>query len=561
MSSSDLKALIKTGEEALGRADWQTAYDAFLRAAQVEESARLQEQLGWSAWWLNKPDACFEALERAYQLYADGGDRSGAARVAIWLARARMEFKAEHAIANGWLQRAHSHLDGLDESPELGWLLLFEGHLALIGKRDTEKSRTLARKAITIGKTFQEVDIEMWGRALDGLSLVVAGDVNAGMQQLDEAAAIGVAGEAKDLNAIAATCCYLIHACERTLDHERAKQWYERTKEICRRWHFSALFAVCRTQYAFIMMCQGLWTEAEMELLSAREELLKYRPSVVPLCDLRLAELRRLQGQFDDATQLFSAMESHPVSVLGRGLIALDQGDVVSALGLAERYLRRVPPTDRIERASGLKLLLRAQIALKRLDEARVTVGEILAIAAAISIDPLKGAASFCSGLLSFASDDLETSRQQFEDAFDYYDRARMPFDAARARLELATVLQELERSDHARTEAQRALDTFQKLGATFEEQRCLAFLQSIVGDTTSAMTESFRKMGFTRREGEILTLIAAGKSNEEIAEQLFLSVRTVERHVSNIYQKMGVSGKTARAAAVAYAAKAGLVG
>src|SRR5262249_8401659 len=53
-------------------------------------------------------------------------------------------------------------------------------------------------------------------------------------------------------------------------------------------------------------------------------------------------------------------------------------------------------------------------------------------------------------------------------------------------------------------------------------------------------------------RERDVLELVAAGLDNEEIAARLFVSVRTVERHVSNIYIKLGVSGKAARAAAAA---------
>lgn len=293
MSSQDFHGLVETGKNAFRRAEWQAAYDAFLQAVRLRESPEVLEQLGWSAWWLNMPEASFEALERAYQLYTDEDDRSGSARTAIWLARARMEFRAEHAIASGWLQRAHSHLEGLQDSPEFAWLLLFEGNLALVGKGDTEKAQTFARRALVLGKQFREANIEMWARALDGLALVLAGDVGAGTQQLDEAGAIGTAGEAKDLNAIAATCCYLIYACERTHDYERAAQWYRRTEEICRRWHFRALFAVCRTQYASIQMFRGKWTEAEAELVSSREELRRFRLSFAPLCDLRLAEVRR----------------------------------------------------------------------------------------------------------------------------------------------------------------------------------------------------------------------------------------------------------------------------
>jgi DNA-binding NarL/FixJ family response regulator len=125
--------------------------------------------------------------------------------------------------------------------------------------------------------------------------------------------------------------------------------------------------------------------------------------------------------------------------------------------------------------------------------------------------------------------------------------------------LELSKVLQELDRPDHARTEAQHAQEVFRTLGATFEEQRCLTFLKNILPQTSTSIEQALRETGMTRREAEVLTLIAAGRTNDEIARQLFLSVRTVERHISTIYQKIGVSGKAARAAAATYAVKAGL--
>jgi DNA-binding NarL/FixJ family response regulator len=560
MQKEQIQELIKIGKSAMSLAAWEEAITSFRESLRLQPSAEVLEYIGWSAWWMNDAELSFESLEGAYKLYSEQVDKRGAARTAIWLARARIEFRGEHAIANGWLQRAHTHLEGLDDSPELGWLFLFEGHLALMGKKDTETARRLAQQSIAIGKKFRDADIEMWGRALDGLALVIGGDIGSGMQQLDEAAAIGVATEAKDLNAVAATCCYLIHACERVQDFGRAEQWYQRTKEICERWRFSALVAVCRTQYASILMAKGSWKETEAEIETAKKELSKSRPSLLPMCNIRIAELRRRQGRFEEALHYFSEMESHPVSILGRGLISMDKGDVASAFELAERYLRRVAASDRIEQVPGLELQLRSQIALKLFDDAGVTVGKLFKISSDIPVYPILGATSFSAGLLSFANDELDTSRQQFEDAIDIYNQANMPYDEARARLELAKVLSELNRPEHARAEAQRAADNFSKLGAAFFEEQCILFLQHIISDTNSSILAALRKTGMTKREAEVLTLIAQGKTNEEIANQLFLSVRTVERHISGIYQKLGISGKSARVAAASFAVKAGLI-
>ena len=64
---------------------------------------------------------------------------------------------------------------------------------------------------------------------------------------------------------------------------------------------------------------------------------------------------------------------------------------------------------------------------------------------------------------------------------------------------------------------------------------------------------------GLTRRELEILALIGEGISDQEIADRLVLSLRTVERHVSNIYLKLGLEGRSSRAGAASYAVRAGL--
>ena len=62
-----------------------------------------------------------------------------------------------------------------------------------------------------------------------------------------------------------------------------------------------------------------------------------------------------------------------------------------------------------------------------------------------------------------------------------------------------------------------------------------------------------------TRREREVIRLIAEGLTNRQIAERLTLSVRTVERHIENVYNRLGCTGKAGRAVATAYAIRHGL--
>jgi len=187
MSSDKIKTLLDSGRAAMNRGDWQESLAKFQEIRDIEESPEILELLGWSAWWLNNPTVAFEALEKAYQMFCDLKEALGAGRTAVWLARARLEFRGEHAVASGWLQRARTHLEGHEDTPEFGWLLLFEGNRALMGKKDTTSARRIARQCIVLGKTLGEPDIEMWGRAIDGMALVIEGDIAAGIRQAEGA--------------------------------------------------------------------------------------------------------------------------------------------------------------------------------------------------------------------------------------------------------------------------------------------------------------------------------------------------------------------------------------
>ncbi len=95
-------------------------------------------------------------------------------------------------------------------------------------------------------------------------------------------------------------------------------------------------------------------------------------------------------------------------------------------------------------------------------------------------------------------------------------------------------------------------------MGAEKDYEKAKYLLKNLYNDKADDFNKN--KYEFTGRELEVLRLISEGKNNEEIAEKLFLSVRTVEKHITNIYSKMGVSGKSARAFAASYATKHQLI-
>ena len=547
------------GDQCLSRGAWSDARSAFASSLSERETPEALEGLALAAWWLDDADAVFDARERAYRQYSERGDRQSAARIAVWLAWDAWAFRGEHAVSNGWLQRARSLLAGLPECAEQAWLDVREASLCLMEDGDPDRAHRLAAEGIRIARQVHNIDLEMLGVSVQGLSLVASGAISEGMRRLDEVNAAIVAGELKDLVAIALACCYMIAACERVRDYDRAVQWCTRLKVFCAKWGLRPLFAVCRTQYASICMWRGTWMEAEQELIAAGDELAASRPAMTPDAIVRLAELRRRQGRLTEAASLFDQAGAHGLAVLGRAELAFDRGDMRSAAEHIDRYLRRVPTQNRTDRAAGLELLVRAQAAAGELDSARTALAELTAITALVATLPLKAATSLASGWVAMASGEEDEARRQFEDAVDRFVQSNAPYEVARARIEPARALASLDRIDDAALEARRAIDVLTELKAELEISRARVLLDSLPRSTPATDTSSRPRndSGLTVRELEVLRLVADGLTNQAIAEKLFVSDHTVHRHLANILNKLSVSS---RAAAVAQAARRGLL-
>ena len=555
--------VLEAGWQALAACHWEEARAAFATALRQEESAEALEGLGWASWWLNDVDETFGARECAYRRYRERGDDLAAARMAIVLAADHFMRRGEHAVANGWFRRAHHLLDGRDAAPEHAMLGIWESYVAVIFRHDTAAARALGEHARDVARTLGAIDLEMLAQASLGFATVCEGEVERGMHLLDEATAAAIAGEMTDPDAIVTTCCYLIGACERVRDYERAAQWCERAIRLADRWSYRFMFAYCRTHYAGVLLWRGAWPEAEAELAAATGELAATFPAMAAEGVARLAELRRRQGRLDEAHALLDRLDVLPLRTMGRGLallgrgaLALDQGDAAAAAAFAERFLRGAPPAHRLERVGGLELLARAQAALGERARAAQTLSELRAISEEVGTTPLRAAVSFIAGTIALVSGDPDAARPCFEDAVDLFEASASPYDAARARLELGRVLAAQGRADLAAREARSALVVLDRLGATRDrEQATLVLRQS----TAQVELPSFAAAapGLTGRQREILRLVAQGQSDKEAAATLGISQHTVHRHIANILRTLDVPS---RAAAVAQAAQCDLL-
>lgn len=543
--------------DRLSRADWPGACSLFREiTADSPDCADAWEGLAEASWWLLDESGIFDARERAHQLYRTRGDDRSAARMATWLAMDYVELRGEHAISNGWLQKAYRLLERQHSTEEFGWLLLFHSRIQLITGGDGIQARSLASRAAGTARRLGLTDLAALALSVEGLLHLATADVDRAVACLDESAAGVMAGEVKNLTAEALTLCQLMSACERTKDFDRARQWCERARRVSEERTFPALLALCRPHYASVLMWHGEWKEAERHLEAADRELMEFMPPYLVEASARLATLRLRQGRWEEAARMFAEMD-HPAARLGMAELAAGQGQLETAVDLLERYIRQVPEADGLERAAALELLGRCHAELGRFSEAEQAIGLLREIAGKVATLPLRASCSYAAGHLALQRGDLEEAQRFLEDAVDEFRASGAPFESARARIALAEALARRNRRDAAAREGEAARETMREMGAVKELERAERVLTSIRELPGGA--GSGEGLGLTSRELDVLRLLSSGRSNQEIAADLVLSVRTVERHISNIYQKLGLHGAAARTTAAARARRSGL--
>ena len=454
MPASDDVATLGAGYEALARGAWDDAKAHFERSGEQAEALE-----GWAqaARFLGEGDASLEARARAFRAYRGRGDSRSAARAAAWLAYDTVVFRGDDAVAQGWFGHAHRLLADSDDTEEHGWLAFLEGEVALVAHGDTARAAEHATQALEVGRRLGVMDLEMLALSLTGLARVAAGEISAGMRELDQATAAAVAGEMSGLHFAGAVCCHMIYACERVHDVERAAQWCETVGGFAEQWSVPQLFGFCRSHYASVLMWRGEWNAAEAELEAASLAFQRGAPALVYESILRLAELRRRQNQPAEAAELCERIAWHPAAQLCLAEIALDRGDARAAQDLVARHLRALPPGERLGRAPGLELAVRVHLAMQDVRAAEAVVDELHELADAAATAPLRASLRFSRGLLARARGESAAARRELEDAVDLWSRMRAPYEIARGHIALAELALQTDAPEEAARELRRA--------------------------------------------------------------------------------------------------------
>jgi LuxR family transcriptional regulator, maltose regulon positive regulatory protein len=527
---------IDAGRAALARGAWRDARGHFDDAVDSEPSdPRAWEGRAAASLWLQDVDTVIESWERAFALHREGGDDCAAAGACLELAGAFVELRGEPVVGNGWIQRARRLLRDAPPCRELALLNIWDGFLALQEGPDVVKGRRHARQAVELSEAAGAEDTAVLALALEGLAAVIGGEVRTGMSLLDEAVAVAVGGELTDPDYIYRTCCCMIDACEQVRDYGRAVEWCDRLREVAERWDVPSFIITCRIKYSGVLLWRGEWEAVEAELNAVRADT----GALPRSASARLAELRRRQGRTEEAQALLQEAGMHTAGVLVRAGLALDSGDPEQALDMAGGLLRRIPEGARTERIGALEIRLRAEVQLGRAEAAAATTAEMKEIASTVGTGPLLAAAHTAHGRLAVLHGDLAAARTAFEESARLYETSGSAYECARARLELASVLEVAGQPDQAAGHAAAAAAVLEPMGAALELARARALLEE----------REPAKNPLTARQREVLALVAEGLTDREIGERLFISEYTVHRHVSDILTRLGVSSRTGAAA------------
>lgn len=530
----------------LHQARWAELRAGFERELAVRPTPDTYAGLGDACWWLGDIRTSVACLRRAYVGYLRAGDRVRAAQVAMALSTTYKCCYGSQAAAVGWLARAARCASSQRSGALRGWLWLVESHLC--ADADVRRSVALARQALARARSHQDHDLELCALGQLGESLVRAGQVDDGLRLVDEAMAGVSAGECQRLDSTVVVCCTMLAACTVACDLARAAHWARVVDEFLASYGCPYLYADCRLLHGSMLLLQGDWAHAEAELLAVRRMTEDAYPALYAAATACLADLRARQGRLEDAAALLSPVAHEAAAWLPLASLRRAAGETHVAVALLERVLRHYDRGS-LTAARALELLVYVRCQGGDIPAARQLLADLWAVAERHRGQEAEGRAHLAAGQVALAGADATAAVAAFERAQVVFTRLGFPLEAARARLGVA---QSLQHANHtvAVQEAKAALSCFRDLGAGPDADAASRLLRSLgVADPSRP-----RGLGdLSPREAEVLQLLAAGLSNPEIAQRLWISRKTVSHHVSSVLTKLNLRN---RAQAAAYAAR-----
>ena len=526
---------LEAARSAYGRRDWANARDEFETAREhTDLGADDLNALGDAQWWLGDIDAALTAYEGAYRLYLQGERPRQAATSAVGLA-VSLFLRGDVELGSGWMNRAQRLLRDQPEGPEHGYLHYLDVEAALAGG-ELDVVLGKARAIRELGERFGDVNLSASGVLFEGRALVRRGEMTEGLALLDEAM---VAVLSDDLTPEWAgnIYCHLMAAFHELADLRRAAEWVEATARWLTTLPGAVLFTgICRVHRSQVLQARGAWKQAEVEAVRVCEELATIHVAGAAEGHYQVGEIRRLRGDLTGAEESYQkAHERGRDPQPGLALLRLAE-DRLDAASASIRSALIAQPGEPLARSRLLAAQVEIAGAAGASGEAEDACAELEEIAARFGTSGLQAAALHARGAVLLATRPSEEALPTLRRACGRWRELGAPYDAAKACLLLAQAYGALGDTDAAERELDAAAIEFDRLGATLDIAKVMALRGLGLPD------------GLTARQVEVLALVAAGKSNRDIAAKLVISEKTVARHLENIFVKLGVSSRSAAA-------------
>ena len=527
----DFDGLLATARAAYARGDWHAAYRQLSQARALSELETGDlSLLGRAAWWLGQVKESFEVSEDVYHRFQDDGDASDAAMKALHLGLLWF-IRGDVVIASGWVSRARGLLQGLPEGPEHGYLLYLDACLAL-SLADMGPARETAAKLQDLGRSLRVPALTSFGLVLAGLADLRSGSTAAGFAQLDEAMLPVLAGRLPPEWA-GEIYCTVIHACHELADLHRMRAWTDATEQWGEQFVGDAVYAgICRIHRLQLLSIEGGWDAAEPAIEQSGAELVGRNNWVAGEAYYQLGEIRRLRGDLSGAEKAYArAWELGTEPQPGESLLQHAAGKNEAAwAGLCAALAGR----DRLACARLLLSGVEIALALGHFDEAERLCARLEETAAVFATAGFRAWAGHARAAMLIAQSQHAEALPVLQAVVHEYRTLHARYDTARVYELLAQAHRGLGQSSVAAADMATALAIYSELGALPDVRR-------LDGGRLPG--------GLTEREADVLAFTAAGASNKQTAEALFISQKTVGRHLANIYAKIGVSSRTAAAA------------
>ena len=530
------------GRHAYARRRWADAH-RLLSAADEAGDLRADdlERLARAGYMLGRDDDYVGGLERAHSAHLRAGDVPPAIRCAWWIGH-HLLFRGEMGPATGWFARMRRLLGDRDgECVERGYVLIPE-LLERLFAGDHEGAHATSVEVVAIGRRFEDADLTAIGMMEQGHALVRQGRTDDGLRLVDETMVAVTTGELSPIVA-GIIYCNTIAFCQGACEVRRAREWTAALTRWCEQQpDMVAHNGPCLVHRAQLMTFGGQWEAALAELSRLEDRFTDGVLNRRALGDAayQRGEVHRLQGEpaaaetaYRQATRL--GREPQP----GLALLRLAQGRDHAAVAAIRRAIGET--TQPLRRAVLLPAYVEIMVAAGDLDAAHSASRELDDVARSQATELLYATAAHARGEVALAAGDAETAIAALGQACHAWQRLEAPYETARARVLLGLAYRVDGDPDAASYEFDAAAGVFSELSAA----PALARVGSLTGMPEPAAAEH----GLTARELQVLRLVAAGRSNREIAEALVISERTVARHLQNMFAKLRVSSRTAASA------------